>query len=82
MQIQIHARNFTVNQRLQDYVEKKVNKLDKFLPQMVDQHSPCIRISQKLANRLIHRKRGSRFSGSRGSRCLLNFGDDRRIWGE
>jgi putative sigma-54 modulation protein len=32
MQIEIHARNFTVNDRLQDYVEKKLNRLDKYLP--------------------------------------------------
>jgi putative sigma-54 modulation protein len=36
MQIQIHARNFTVNQRLQDYVEKKLNKLDRYLPHIAE----------------------------------------------
>ncbi len=36
MQIQIHSRNLTVNERLQDYVEKKLNKLDKYLPHIAE----------------------------------------------
>ncbi len=32
MQIQIHARNLSVNDRIQDYVEKKLSRLDKYLP--------------------------------------------------
>ncbi|MEP7286593.1 MAG: ribosome-associated translation inhibitor RaiA [Chloroflexota bacterium] len=38
MQIQIHARNLTVDQKLQDYVEKKLNKLDKYLPNIAEVH--------------------------------------------
>src|SRR5260370_38550407 len=38
MQIQIQPRNLTVNDRLPDYVEKKTNKLDKYLPQIDDVH--------------------------------------------
>src|SRR5258708_35152502 len=36
MQIQIHSRNLTINERLQDYVEKKLNKLDKYLPHIAE----------------------------------------------
>src|SRR5260221_6317052 len=36
MEIHIHARNLNVNQHLQDYVEKKLNKLDTYLPQIAD----------------------------------------------
>jgi putative sigma-54 modulation protein len=36
MEIQIHAHNITVNDRLQDYVEKKLNKLDTYLPQIAE----------------------------------------------
>jgi putative sigma-54 modulation protein len=32
MELKIHARNVDVNSRLQDHVEKKVNKLDRYLP--------------------------------------------------
>lgn len=32
MELKIHARNVDVNTRLQDHVEKKVNKLDRYLP--------------------------------------------------
>lgn len=32
MDIQIHARNLNVSQRLQEYVEKKLNRLDRYLP--------------------------------------------------
>ncbi len=53
MQIQIHARNLTMNDRLQDYVEKKINKLDKYLPQIDDVHI-------ELANEKSH-KGGERF---------------------
>ncbi len=34
MNIQIHARNLDVSNRLQDYVEKKLNRLDRYLPQI------------------------------------------------
>lgn len=32
MELKIHARNVDVNPRLQEHVEKKVNKLDRYLP--------------------------------------------------
>jgi putative sigma-54 modulation protein len=32
MQIQIHSRNVRVDDNLQDYVEKRLSKLDKYLP--------------------------------------------------
>jgi putative sigma-54 modulation protein len=32
MEIQINSRNLNVNKRLQDYVEKKLNRLDRYLP--------------------------------------------------
>lgn len=32
MELKIHARNVDVNPRLKDHVEKKVNKLDRYLP--------------------------------------------------
>lgn len=32
MELKIHARNVDVTPRLQDHVEKKVNKLDRYLP--------------------------------------------------
>jgi putative sigma-54 modulation protein len=35
MQIQIHAKNITVNERLGDYAEKKLNRLDRYLPNIV-----------------------------------------------
>ena len=34
MQIQIHARNLSVTDRIQDYVERKLSRLDKYLPQI------------------------------------------------
>ncbi|HLY27532.1 MAG TPA: ribosome-associated translation inhibitor RaiA [Aggregatilineales bacterium] len=34
MQIQIHARNLSVSDQIQDYVEKKLSRLDKYLPQI------------------------------------------------
>jgi putative sigma-54 modulation protein len=36
MQIQIHSRNLSVTQRLQEYVEKKLGKLDKYLPHIAE----------------------------------------------
>jgi putative sigma-54 modulation protein len=36
MQIQIHSRNVRVDDRLQDYVEKRLTKLDKYLPGIAD----------------------------------------------
>ena len=38
MQIQINARNLSVNPRLQEYVEKKLNKLDRYLPHIAEVH--------------------------------------------
>src|SRR5258706_2394584 len=38
MQIEIHGRNVHVDERLQDYVEKKINKLDKYLPNIAEIH--------------------------------------------
>src|SRR5260221_7036 len=38
MEIQIHARNLTLNQRLEEYVEKKLNKLDRYLPHIAEIH--------------------------------------------
>jgi putative sigma-54 modulation protein len=38
MQIEIHGRNIHVDQRLQEYVEKKINKLDKYLPNISEIH--------------------------------------------
>jgi putative sigma-54 modulation protein len=32
MEVQIHSRNLNVSKRLQDYVEKKLNRLDRYLP--------------------------------------------------
>src|SRR5579859_3320462 len=32
MQIQIHARNLSVTDQIQDYVERKLSRLDKYLP--------------------------------------------------
>jgi len=49
MEIQIHSRNVTVNERLQDYVEKKLNKLDKYLPHIAE-------IQVELTNE--HQRRG------------------------
>jgi len=49
MEIQIHARNLNVSQRLQDYVEKKLNKLDRYLPHISEVHV-------ELANE--HRRKG------------------------
>jgi putative sigma-54 modulation protein len=34
MNVQIHSHNLEVNQRLQEYVEKKLNRLDRYLPQI------------------------------------------------
>src|SRR5258708_3938967 len=34
MQIQIHARNLSVTDHIQDYVEKKLSRLDHYLPQI------------------------------------------------
>jgi len=73
MQIQIHARNLNVNQRLQDYVEKKVNKLDKFLPQINDVHI-------ELANEKLH-KGGERFIAQitvRDRRGMILRAEDKR----
>ena len=36
MEIQIHARNLDVNPRLQDYVDKKLNRLDRYLPNITE----------------------------------------------
>jgi putative sigma-54 modulation protein len=49
MEIQIHARNLTVNDRLHNYVEKKLNRLDRYLP-----HISEVRLD--LAHE--HRKKG------------------------
>jgi putative sigma-54 modulation protein len=38
MQIEIHGRNLHVDQRLQEYVQKKLNKLDKYLPNIAAIH--------------------------------------------
>jgi len=36
MNLQIHARNVEVNDRLRDYVEKKLSRLDRYLPYVLD----------------------------------------------
>ncbi len=36
MEIQINARNINVNQRLEDYVQKKLGRLDRYLPHISD----------------------------------------------
>ena len=36
MEIQINARNLNVNQRLEDYVQKKLGRLDRYLPNISD----------------------------------------------
>lgn len=36
MQVQIHAKNVNVTDRLHDHVEKKVSKLDRYLPDIID----------------------------------------------
>jgi putative sigma-54 modulation protein len=36
MQIQIHTRNLNVNTRLEDYVQKKINRLEKYLPHIAE----------------------------------------------
>lgn len=38
MQVEIHGRNLHVDQRIQDYVEKKLTKLDKYLPNISEIH--------------------------------------------
>jgi putative sigma-54 modulation protein len=38
MEIQIHSRNLNVTRRLQDYVEKKLNRLDRYLPHISEVH--------------------------------------------
>ena len=38
MQIQIHARNLTIDPRLEEYVTKKLNKLDRYLPHIAEIH--------------------------------------------
>jgi len=35
MDIQIHSRNLDVTPRLRDYVEKKLNRLDRYLPNII-----------------------------------------------
>lgn len=36
MEILIHSRNMEVSDRLQDYVEKKTTRLDRYMPDLVD----------------------------------------------
>ncbi|MHB8626134.1 MAG: ribosome hibernation-promoting factor, HPF/YfiA family [Aggregatilineales bacterium] len=36
MNVQIHARNLEVNDRLRDYVEQKLSRLDQYLPSVVE----------------------------------------------
>ena len=36
MNLQIHARNVEVNDRLRDYVEKKLSRLDRYMPYVLD----------------------------------------------
>lgn len=36
MQVQIHAKNMTVKPPLREYIEKKVEKLDRYLPNIVE----------------------------------------------
>ncbi len=36
MEIQINARNLNVNQRLEEYVQKKLGRLDRYLPHISD----------------------------------------------
>ncbi len=36
MNVQIHARNFDANEQLQSYVEKKLSRLDRYLPTILD----------------------------------------------
>lgn len=36
MNVQIHARNLEVNDRLRDYVEKKLSRLDHYLPSVME----------------------------------------------
>jgi putative sigma-54 modulation protein len=36
MHVQIHARNLEVNDRLRDYVEKKLSRLDHYLPSVME----------------------------------------------
>jgi putative sigma-54 modulation protein len=38
MDIQIHARNFHVSERLNEHVEKKLNRLDRYLPHISEIH--------------------------------------------
>jgi putative sigma-54 modulation protein len=38
MQVQIHARNIDVSQRIREYAEKKLSRLDRYLPHISEVH--------------------------------------------
>src|SRR2546421_7397416 len=43
MQIQIHARNLDVGQRLTDYAEKKLGRLERYLPHITEVHLDLVK---------------------------------------
>ncbi len=47
MDIQIHTRNLDVSQRLHDHVEKKLSRLDRYLPHISEVHIDLAREHQK-----------------------------------
>lgn len=45
--IRVHARNLNVNERLQDYIDKKLDRLDRYLPQITDVRIDLATVHQK-----------------------------------
>ena len=50
MNLTVHGRNVTVSDRIQEYVEKKVGRLDKFLPQIREARAELVRSETQAAS--------------------------------
>ena len=49
MNLTVHGRNVAVSDRIQEYVEKKVGRLDKFLPQIREARAELVRSETRAA---------------------------------
>ena len=50
MNLTVHGRNVAVSDRIQEYVEKKVGRLDKFLPQIREARAELVRSETRAAS--------------------------------
>ena len=50
MNLTVHGRNVAISDRVQEYVEKKVGRLDKYLPQIREARAELVRSETRTAS--------------------------------